>query len=106
MLIRRNTRWTTTADLRLLALIGVTTWALLMVLTPLASSMSEPPIQGYRLVIPGQTLPLWMYNTLVPYRWWEQIGAYKEFTECEETKMGLRQEAQDVLGPGARSPCD
>ena len=73
-----------------------------LLLLPLVA-MAESPAVGYRLLVPGDSAPSWIYRTVIPYGWWDQLGAYDKFLECEGIKQAIRSEAAQRAAAQSRS---
>jgi len=61
------------------------------------SGMASAPVQGYRLMMPGNLGPPWIYSLLIPYRWWDTIGFYEKSIECERDKEEIKSVAALTL---------
>ena len=70
---------------------------LLLSLWLFQSGMASAPVQGYRLMMPGNLGPLWIYSLLVPYRWWDTIGVYEKSIACERDKEEIKSAAALTL---------
>jgi hypothetical protein len=65
--------------------------------------VAQPPLPvGFRLLVPGDSVPPWAYP-VIPYSWWDQIGAYDKFLECESVKQGIREYAKSRPDENQRS---
>ena len=61
------------------------------------SGMASAPVQGYRLMMPGNLGPPWIYPALIPYRWWDTIGFYEKSIESERDKEEIKSVAALTL---------
>jgi hypothetical protein len=77
----------------------------LLVLLLLSPGLAIAQVQGYRLVIPGDRMPVWAYAFL-PWSMWEEQSSHATFIECETARTRLRtsatRERQDMNNAFAR----
>lgn len=79
-------------------------WLAVLVVCVLVVSISNAEAeQAFRMLIPGKNFPPWVYSIL-PYQYWEQIGAYERFLDCEKEKTSLKH--RNEPGPPGSMPLE